>query len=296
MSKKIPNIDFIGKKNYALTFSAVLTILSLLLLIFKGLNFSIDFKGGTIIEFWTTKDRVEKELKELLLSEYTDFEVSKTKLYSEDSIRCNYSLKIGANGSHAVDNVAGIIKKAFSDTEFIKIDYIGPKIGAEFAIDGVKAIIFSLLAMMTYVWFRFDLKFGFGVILALLHDVLITLGFFSLSGFQFDLTSIAVVLTVVGYSINDSIVIYDRIRENLNVKIDKIKKGEFGAIINRSVNETLSRTIMTSFTTLVVCIALLIFGGEALRGFSAGLSFGIAFGTYSSIYISAPVLIFFSKK
>lgn len=296
MSKKIPNIDFIGKKNYALTFSAVLTILSLLLLIFKGLNFSIDFKGGTIIEFWTTKDRVEKELKELLLSEYTDFEVSKTKLYSEDSICCNYSLKIGANGSHAVDNVAGIIKKAFSDTEFIKIDYIGPKIGAEFAIDGVKAIIFSLLAMMTYVWFRFDLKFGFGVILALLHDVLITLGFFSLSGFQFDLTSIAVVLTVVGYSINDSIVIYDRIRENLNVKIDKIKKGEFGAIINRSVNETLSRTIMTSFTTLVVCIALLIFGGEALRGFSAGLSFGIAFGTYSSIYISAPVLIFFSKK
>ena len=296
MSKKIPNIDFIGKKNYALTFSAVLTILSLLLLILKGLNFSIDFKGGTIIEFWTTKDGVEKELKELLLSEYTDFEVNKTKLYSADSICCNYNLKIAASGSDAVDNIAGILKKAFSDTEFIKIDYIGPKVGAEFAIDGAKAIIFSLLAMMAYVWFRFDLKFGFGVMLALLHDVLITLGFFSLSGFQFDLTSIAVVLTVVGYSINDSIVIYDRIRENLNVKIDKIKRSEFGELINRSVNETLSRTIMTSFTTLIVCIALLIFGGEALRGFSAGLSFGIAFGTYSSIYISAPVLIFFSKK
>ena len=132
--------------------------------------------------------------------------------------------------------------------------------------------------------------------LALLHDVLITLGFFSLSGFQFDLTSIAVVLTVVGYSINDSIVIYDRIRENLQVGVDKIKRSEFGVLINRSVNETLSRTIMTSLTTLIVCIALLLFGGEALRGFSAGLSFGIAFGTYSSIYVSAPVLIFFSRK
>lgn len=296
MSKKIPNIDFIGKKNYALTFSAVLTILSLFLLIFKGLNFSIDFKGGTIIEFWTSKNEIEKELQELLLSKYTDFEVNKIKLYNQDEICCNYSLKIGASSSDAVDEVASIIKEAFSDTEFKKIDYIGPKVGTEFAIDSAKAIIFSLLAMMAYVWFRFDLKFGFGVILALLHDVLITLGFFSLSGFQFDLTSIAVVLTVVGYSINDSIVIYDRIRENLNVTIDKIKNNEFGELINRSVNETLSRTIMTSFTTLVVCIALLVFGGEALRGFSAGLSFGIAFGTYSSIYVSAPVLIFFSKK
>lgn len=295
MSKKIPNIDFIGKKNYALTFSGILTILSVLLLIFKGLNLSIDFKGGTIIEFWTTKSEVEDSLKDVLINEYTDFEIHKTKL-DASYLCCNYSLKIGANTSDAVDKVAGAIKHAFPDAEFIKIDYIGPKVGAEFAIDGAKAIVFSLLAMMAYVWFRFDLKFGFGVMLALLHDVLITLGFFSLSGFQFDLTSIAVVLTVVGYSINDSIVIYDRIRENLQVGVNKIKRSDFGVLINRSVNETLSRTIMTSLTTLVVCIALLIFGGEALRGFSAGLSFGIAFGTYSSIYVSAPVLIFLSRK
>ena len=295
MSKKIPNIDFIGKKNYALTFSGILTILSVLLLIFKGLNLSIDFKGGTIIEFWTTKDSVEDSLKDVFVNEYTDFEVHKTKL-DDSYLCCNYSLKIGASGSDAVDKVAGAIKNAFPDAEFIKIDYIGPKVGAEFAIDGAKAVVFSLLAMMAYVWFRFDLKFGFGVMLALLHDVLITLGFFSLSGFQFDLTSIAVVLTVVGYSINDSIVIYDRIRENLQTGVDKIKRSDFGVLINRSVNETLSRTIMTSLTTLVVCIALLIFGGEALRGFSAGLSFGIAFGTYSSIYVSAPVLIFLSRK
>lgn len=295
MSKKIPNIDFIGKKNYALTFSGLLTILSILLLIFKGLNFSIDFKGGTIIEFWTTKDGVEDSLKDVFIHEYTDFEIHKTKL-DDGYICCNYSLMVGASGSEAVDKVASAIKSTFPDAEFIKVDYIGPKVGAEFAIDGAKAIVFSLLAMMAYVWFRFDLKFGFGVMLALLHDVLITLGFFSLSGFQFDLTSIAVVLTVVGYSINDSIVIYDRIRENLQTGVDKIKRSDFGVLINRSVNETLSRTIMTSLTTLVVCIALLVFGGEALRGFSAGLSFGIAFGTYSSIYVSAPVLIFFSKK
>ncbi len=293
MSKEIPNIDFIGKKNYALTFSGMLTIFSIILLIFKGLNFSIDFRGGTVIEFWTKHDDVEVIMKNIMSDEYTDFEIHKTKLYSEDSICCNYSLQIGVSGSEAVDKVAQIIKKSFPDTEFIKVDYIGPKVGAEFASDGAKAIIFSLLAMMIYIWLRFDLKFGFGIMLALLHDVLITLGFFSLSGFQFDLTSIAVVLTIVGYSINDSIVIYDRIRENLKVKINRC---EFKALINQSINETLSRTMMTSFTTLVVCIALLIFGGEALRGFSAGLSFGIAFGTYSSIYISAPVLIFCTKK
>ena len=295
MSKKIPNIDFIGKKHYALTFSIVLTILSMLLLIFKGLNFSIDFKGGTIIEFSTRQNSVEDTLRAMLANKYSDFEIHKTKL-NDDHISCNYDLKIGASGSDIVEEIASIIKSAFSDAEFIKIAYIGPKVGAEFALDGAKAVLFSLLAMMAYVWFRFDLKFGFGVMLALLHDVLITLGFFSVSGFQFDLTSIAVILTIVGYSINDSIVIYDRIRENLNIGIDKMHRGELGVLINRSINETLSRTIMTSLTTLVVSIALLIFGGEALRGFSAGLSFGIAFGTYSSIYISAPVLIFFSKK
>ena len=295
MSKKIPNIDFIAKKNYALIFSAVLTISSLFLLIFNGLNLSIDFKGGTIIEFWTSNDKVENGLKQLLSSEYTDFEIHKTKLRYENSC-CNYSLKISASDSQAIDKVTVIIKNAFPDSEFIKIDYIGPKVGAEFAIDSANAIIFSLIAMMFYVWFRFDLKFGFGVILALLHDIIITLGFFSLSGFQFNLTSIAVLLTVVGYSINDSIVIYDRIRENLKMTINQMKRSEFGETINLSINETLTRTIMTSLTTLIVCIALLLFGGEALRGFSAGLSFGIAFGTYSSIYISAPVLIFFSKK
>jgi preprotein translocase subunit SecF len=295
MSKKIPNIDFIGKMNYALIFSIALTILSLVLLIFKGLNLSIDFKGGTIIEFSTKQDDVENRLRELLIDEYRDFEIHKIQL-NDEHICCNYDLKIGTSGGDIVDKVTGSIKNVFQDAEFIKIDYIGPKIGAEFAIDSAKAVVFSLLAMMAYVWFRFGLKFGFGVILALLHDVLITFGFFSLSGFQFDLTSIAVILTVVGYSINDSIVIYDRIRENLNIGLDKIKRSEFGILINRSMNETLSRTIMTSLTTLVVSVSLLIFGGEALRGFSAGLSFGIAFGTYSSIYISAPVLIFLSKK
>lgn len=295
MSKKIPNIDFIGKTKYALTFSIAITILSILLLIFKGLNFSIDFKGGTIIEFSTSKNNVENILRELLINEYNDLEIHKIKLGNND-ICCNYEVKIGTSVSDIVDSVTHIIKDAFTDAEFIKIDYIGPKIGADFALNSAKAILFSLLAMMAYVWLRFDLKFGFGVMLALLHDVVITLGFFSLSSFQFDLTSIAVILTVVGYSINDSIVIYDRIRENLNVGLDKIKRSEFSILVNRSMNETLSRTIMTSLTTLVVSVALLIFGGEALRGFSAGLSFGIAFGTYSSIYISAPVLIFFSKK
>lgn len=295
MSKKIPNIDFIKNTKYALTFSIIITILSIILLFFKGLNFSIDFKGGTIIEFSTAGNNVEDNLRELLINQYSDVEIHKIKL-GDSNICCNYNLKIGIGTSNIIDNVTAIIKNTFSDTEFIKIDYIGPKIGANFIIDSTKAILFSLLAMMAYVWLRFDLKFSFGVMLALLHDVIITLGFFSLTGFQFDLTSIAVILTIIGYSINDSIVIYDRIRENLKVNLNKINKNDLIILINRSINETLSRTIMTSLTTLVVSIALLIFGGEALRSFSAGLSFGIAFGTYSSLYISAPVLIFFSKK
>lgn len=284
-----------SKKHYALIFSIVLSIASLLLLGIKGLNFSIDFKGGTIIEFWTRQERVEGKLKELFSNKYTDFEIHETQLYDKDSLCCNYSLQIGGSSTEAVDNVARIIKEHFSDVAFLRVDYIGPKIGDQFTADATKAVVFSLVAMMLYVWFRFDLEFGLGVVLTLLHDVLITLGFFSLSGFQFDLTSIAVVLTVVGYSINDSIVIYDRIRENLRSD-NKSKKQDFGELINRSINETLSRTIMTSFTTVIVCLAMLFFGGTALRGFSAGLSFGIAFGTYSSIYISAPILIFLKKK
>jgi preprotein translocase subunit SecF len=272
MSKKIPNIDFIKNTKYALTFSIIITILSIILLFFKGLNFSIDFKGGTIIEFSTAGNNVEDNLRELLINQYDDVEIHKNKL-GDSNICCNYNLKIGIGKSNIIDNVTAVIKNTFSDTEFIKIDYIGPKIGANFMM-----------------------KFSYGVMLALLHDVLITLGFFSLTGFQFDLTSIAVILTIIGYSINDSIVIYDRIRENLKANLNKIHKNDLIILINRSINETLSRTIMTSLTTLVVSIALLIFGGETLRSFSAGLSFGIAFGTYSSIYISAPVLIFFSKK
>jgi preprotein translocase subunit SecF len=294
MSKKIPNIDFIGKKNYAITFSLILSIVSIIFITYRGLNFSIDFKGGTVIDFYTSGTSVEKTLKELLAGQYSDFEICKSNSYNNENF--HYNLKIGGGNSHETEKITAIIKDTFSDTEFIKIDYIGPKVGAGFASDSAKAIIFSLLAMMLYVWFRFDLKFAIGVIVALAHDVIITLGFFCLTGFQFDLTSIAVILTVVGYSINDSIVIYDRIRENIKVGINQLKIKEFGELVNLSVNETLSRTIMTSLTTLIVCITLLIFGGESLRGFSAGLSFGIAFGTYSSIYISAPLLIFFARK
>jgi preprotein translocase subunit SecF len=284
---KEKTINFIGKKHYALVFSLLLSVLSVLLLVTKGLNLSIDFKGGTVIDFQTAHNDVESNFKTSLSEHYQDFEVNRVGDTN------NYSLKMGSGAD--VDFLTAFIRNKLDDVEISRVDYIGPKIGAEFAADATKAVVFSLLAMMIYVWVRFDLKFGLGVMLALLHDVLITLGFFSLSGFQFDLTSIAVVLTVVGYSINDSIVIYDRIRENLNVKGSIGKSENFGELINRSINETLSRTIMTSLTTIVVCLALLIFGGDALRGFSAGLSFGIAFGTYSSIYVSAPVLMFFAK-
>lgn len=284
------NIDFIGKSNYALAFSILLSIISIILLFYKGLNLSIDFNGGTVINFYTHETNVESELKTLLIDRYGDFEVQ--KIHSDAPVDHTYVLRLGNTTSDSVDLIISKLKSNIQDIEIIKIDYIGPKVGAEFTVNAFKAITLSLIAMMLYVWWRFNFKFGIGVILALLHDVLITLGFFSATWYQFDLTSIAVILTVVGYSINDSIVIYDRIRENILVQ----PRMRLHKLINQSINETLSRTIMTSFTTIIVCLALLFFGGEALHSFSAGLSFGIAFGTYSSIYISAPVLLLFKHQ
>jgi preprotein translocase SecF subunit len=271
MSKKI--INFVGKARYFLFFSLIITFISLFLLITKGLNLSLDFTGGTIIDFSSKEENIVQEIKKL----YGDVEIQKKE--------GGFLMKLGK--SEEVSNLEPL--KALPLT-INKMDFIGPKVGAEFTVQAVKAVTLALIAMFIYVWIRFNWSFALGVFIALFHDLIMTLGFFSLTGYSFDLTSIAVLLTVVGYSINDSIVIYDRIRENLPLQLDKV------SMINRSLNETLSRTIMTSLTTLIVCLALVVFGGESLRGFSAALSFGIAFGTYSSIYISAPILLFFKNN
>jgi preprotein translocase SecF subunit len=171
--------------------------------------------------------------------------------------------------------------------EFRKSDYVGPKVGNELIENSVTALIVSLIGMLMYIWFRFDWQFGIGAIVALIHDAIITLGFYIVSGYEFDLTSVAAILTIIGYSINDTVVIYDRVRENMR----KYKTHTFAQIINLSINETLSRTIMTVATTLLACMSLILFGGGILKSLSVALFIGISFGTYSSIYVAAPILM-----
>ena len=191
-----------------------------------------------------------------------------------------------------VKKIQEILSTHFEGIEYRKIDYVGPQVGAELIKKGFLALFMSFLFIMIYIWIRFDWQFGLGGIFALIHDAIVTMGFFSITGLEFNLTSIAAILTIIGYSINDSVVIYDRIRENIR----RNKKMDLAQLINSSINSTLSRTILTSSTTLISIIALIAFGGEALRSFSIATFFGIIVGTYSSIYISAPILLYLDPR
>ncbi len=287
-------IDFISKKKYALFFSIILSMASIILLVTNGLNLGTDFSGGVTIDFSTT---TQPNIK-ILRSAFEKRGYSGVELQNVDAN--SFILKLSSHSDANTQNdIVADITNTLHELKLAvllnKVDYIGPKVSSDFTTNSIKAVFFALIAMMIYVWCRFEWQFGIGVVLSLLHDVIMIFGFFSFTRYQFDLTSVAVILTVIGYSINDSIVIYDRIRENLGKTISNLTKTDLSILINKSINETLSRTIMTSLTTLVVCIALLTLGGEVLRSFSAGLVFGIAFGTYSSIYISAPVLMLFCK-
>jgi preprotein translocase subunit SecF len=208
----------------------------------------------------------------------------------------NFMIKVAQNKDinqeQTIKSIKKIINKNFPGTEYRKVDFVGPQIGEELIKKGVMALLLSFAAIMIYIWIRFDWQFGIGAIAALLHDSTMVFGFFALTGLEFNATSIAAILTIIGYSINDSVVIYDRIRENLH----KYKKASLSDLINLSLNSTLSRTVLTSGATLLSLIALIIFGGEALKSFSVAVFFGIVVGTYSSIYISAPILLYLDPR
>ena len=283
-------INFLSHRYLAFGTSSLLTVIALVLFLIQGLNLSIDFTGGMIIEITydnsLQKDKIEKTLSNIGYH---------NPIVQEDN---NHNLIIRLQSKSAeshvsqISNIQQSMVAELGNLEFRKIDYVGPRIGKELISKSILAVILALAAMMIYVAIRFNLVCGIGIVIALIHDIIATLGFFIISKIEFDLNSIAAILTIIGYSVNDSVVIYDRIREN----IKKYKDKNMMDLINLSINETLSRTIMTAATTLVVCLALILFGGNALTGFGAALFFGIAFGTYSSIYISAPLLIYFTKE
>jgi len=263
-----------------------LVIISILLLFFKGLNFGVDFKGGTLIELRANDKNINVTSLRQSFSKMNlgDFNVKK---FGNEN---DFLIKIEKKDTSA--NAIEIIKKELTLTiggsfNFRRVENVGPKVSAELLKSGVIAIALSLAAMLFYIWIRFEWQFSLGAILALFHDVIITLGLFSLFGLEINLSIVAAVLTIVGYSMNDTVVIYDRVRENLR-KFSDIKIFE---LTNISINETLSRTIITSVTTLLALVSIYLFGGEILKGFSLAMIMGVVFGTYSSIYIANPILV-----
>tara|TARA_B100001057_G_scaffold144531_1_gene144422 strand:+ start:1050 stop:1949 length:900 start_codon:yes stop_codon:yes gene_type:complete len=282
-----PNINFLGLRKNFLIFSIVAITISLVVLFFKGLNLGIDFKGGTLIEV-STKNTSIGELREILSSNYND--VSLQEFGNENIILIRLQNKSNQESIETVNTVKSLIQDKV--IEFRRSEFVGPTISSELLYRGFQAVSFALIAILIYIWLRFEWQFGFGAVVALTHDVLFTLGLLSILNIEFSLATIAAILTIAGYSINDTVVIFDRVRENLR----KYKKMELVDLFNLSVNNTLSRTVMTSATTLLALLSLFIFGGEVIRPFALTMIIGVVIGTYSSVFIAVPTLLIFKFR
>ena len=265
--------------------SVVLVVISLSFLVFKGLNFGIDFKGGTLIELRSTDSKMKVSSLRDNLKQMNLGDVS-VKIFGNEN---DFLIKFENNeDKNIIKKIKINLDKSFGNNfNFRRVENVGPKVSAELLRSGVIAISVALILMLIYIWIRFEWQFSLGAITALFHDVIVTLGLFSMLGLEINLSIIAAVLTIVGYSMNDTVVIFDRVRENLR-KYSDIKIFE---LTNISINETLSRTLITSITTLLALLSIFFFGGEILKGFSLAMIFGVVFGTYSSIYIANTVLV-----
>ena len=290
LNKIIPsnsNFSFMDYRKKFITASAIMIIISLALLFFKGLNLGIDFKGGTLIEI-STNDSDISELRSILSPEFND--VSLQEFGDAETIIIRLQNDSNIESVKTIDKVKSLISHKVK--EFRRSEFVGPTISSELLWTGLQAVAFSLIAILIYIWLRFEWQFGFGAVVALTHDVIFTLGFLSLFNIDFSLSSIAAILTIAGYSINDSVVIFDRIRENLR----KYKKLDLPDLFNTSINNTLARTIMTSLTTLIALLCLYIFGGEVIKPFAIAMIIGVLIGTYSSVFIAVPTLLIFKFR
>ncbi len=306
------NIDFLGKRKIALAVSTILIIVSLVSLMTKGLNFGIDFTGGTLVEvgyqdtvavenvrsslaegnfsaavvqhFGTTKDILVR-----LPAAYSDKVGSAAQVSSEimKALRVPYEEELVESAAADTQQCASQGTVSDCQVQMRRVEFVGPQVGDELTNQGGLAMLYALIGILIYVTYRFEWRFAVGSVAALVHDVLITVGLFALFQFEFSLPVLAAVLAVIGYSLNDTIVVYDRIRENFR----KMRKSEALEVMNGSINQTLPRTILTSLTTMLVVSTLLIFGGEVIRGFAIALFIGVIVGTYSSIYIASPVVL-----
>ena len=285
--KSETKIKFMKIKKLTLFISTILFILSLFSVFFKGLNLGIDFTGGTLIEV-RFNENVDLNNLRTKMNKLNLGEIQLQTIGNENDIVIRVQEK--KNNENKQTDTIEIIKNTLADksVEYRRSEFVGPKVGGELVNAGIIAVIFSLLGILMYIWLRFQWNFALGAVIALIHDVILTLGFFSIFYLEFNLATVAAVLTIAGYSINDTVVIYDRIRESMR----KYKQIDFDEVINISLNGTLSRTLMTSLTTLLALAALFIFGGIVISSFIIALIWGVLIGTYSSLYVASPILTY----
>ena len=276
-------IDFMGKRNIAMIFSAILLLAAVGSIVTRGLSLGIDFTGGTLIEVGYTQDANLPSIRETLTQGgHGDASVQQFGTAKDVLIRLAKSEE--QSSSTLSNEVFGMLSKAVDgQVELRRVEFVGPQVGDELTEDGFLAVLVALMAILVYVALRFEWRFAVGSVVALVHDVTITIGLFSLLQIEFDLPVLAAVLAVIGYSLNDTIVVFDRVRENFR----KMRKGTSESIINSSLTQTLSRTLMTSLTTILVLLALFFLGGEIIHGFAFALLVGVFVGTYSSIYVAS---------
>ncbi len=284
-------INFMRLRMPALGFSGVLVAVSIALFTLVGLNLGIDFRGGILIEARNSAGAadigsIRSDLNRLGLGD-----ISIQGFGSETDVLVRVQRQEGDEPAQ-IAAIKAITDALGEDYDIRRTEFVGPTVGAELAEKGVLAVICALLAIMVYIWFRFEWQFSIAAILALAHDVLSTIGLFALTSFEFNLATVAAILTIAGYSINDTVVVFDRVRENLR----RYKSYEQPAILNRSLNETLSRTVMTSVTTLLALFAIVLFGGAVLRDFALAMMWGVLIGTYSSVFVAVGALAFFDLK
>ena len=278
-----PSLDVVRYRKFAIMLSAVLFVGSIILTIAPGLNFGIDFRGGTVIEVRAEGTANIAEMRSQL-GDLGLGDISLQRFGADTDVLIRIQKQPGEDQSAAITAVQEALG---TSVEYRRTEFVGPTVGEELKEAGALAVVLSLMGIFAYVWFRFEWQFAFGGILALVHDVVATIGLFAITGMEFNLATVAAVLTVAGYSINDTVVIYDRIRENLR----RYKQMTMTDLLNLSVNETLSRTVMTSVTTLIALIALAVFGGEVIRGFCLALIWGVVIGTYSTVFLAVPALL-----
>ena len=279
-------INFVGYRRFSYPLSALLIVASIAVFLLQGLNFGIDFRGGVLIEVKTEGPADVVELRDRLGALGLG-EIQVQEFGAPDDILIRVQQQDGSEEEQAAVIVQ--IKTALGDqvSEYRRTEFVGPTVGGELIESAIWAVVLAIGAILIYIWFRFEWQFGVGAVIALTHDVITTIGLFALTQLEFNLATVAAILTIAGYSINDTVVIYDRVREELR----RYKKMDISELLNLAANRTLSRTFMTSFTTLIALIALAIFGGSIIRDFAFAMIWGVIIGTYSSVFVAVPVLL-----